>query len=50
MTGVSIIFYQTYFLNNSKKVVGADNKTENKTENKIIGIIHIHSILANKIQ
>jgi len=30
MTGVSIIFYQTYFLNNSKKVVGADNKTENK--------------------
>jgi len=36
MTGVSIIFYQTYFLNNSKKVVGADNKTENKTENKII--------------
>ena len=29
MTGVSIIFYQIYFLNNSKKVVKVNNKTEN---------------------
>ena len=30
MTGVSIIFYQTYFINNSKKIVEVNNKTENK--------------------
>ena len=30
MTSLSIIFYQTYFINNSKKIVEAENKTENK--------------------
>tara|TARA_B110000858_G_scaffold22437_1_gene22659 strand:+ start:326 stop:886 length:561 start_codon:yes stop_codon:yes gene_type:complete len=30
MTSTSIIFYRTYFLNNSKKAVEVNNKTENK--------------------
>ncbi len=30
MTSTSIIFYRTYFLNNSKKDVEVNNKTENK--------------------